>query len=205
MTLNLREELEEATSAMAPPSDLVSRARSIGQHRLVVRRRCIALGGAAVLALLGVGLANIPMKGAQTIGPVQTGSVTPTPETSATIDRAQRATTNAVTAAAAAARRAEAEQRCQKALTRQPQGTRLLFVSATTVATVRTHTGAPVSPALGGEPWASLNPDETAAWCTLQTGSNYKIIAATVGGANITFVTSKEPLGDPGPNGPSIP
>ncbi len=205
MTLDLRDELEKTTSALAPPSDLVSRARTAGQHRLFVRRRRNAIGGVAVVALIGVGIANIPTQWSQTTGPVQTGSAITTPDPSTAMDRAAQARASAaLQAMARASRQAQAEQRCQAALALQPHGTNILFVSATTVAAIRTHAGAPAA-ALAGEPWASLNAGDTAAWCTLQTGGTYKIIAATLGGASITFVTSRQPLGDPGPDGPSIP
>jgi hypothetical protein len=190
MTLDLRDELEEATSALEPPSDLASRARVTGQRRLVVRRRRNAISGVAVVALIGVGIANIPTHWPQTTGRVQIGSGIATPDPSAM---------------AAAQRQAEAQQRCQAALALQPKGTQIRFVSATTVAAIRTHRGGPAAVALAGKPWASLNGGDTAAWCTLQTAGAYKIIAATWGGASITFVTSQQPLGDPGPEGPAIP
>ncbi len=143
------------------------------------------------MALLGVGVANLPAEWSQTTGPVRTVSGSPTPDRSAEM--------------ASVVQKAEAEQRCHAALAQQPQGTKILFVSATTVEAVRRHSGGPEAAALAGEPWASLNGSDTAAWCTLQTGGTYKIIAATRGGASITFVTSNQPLSDPGPEGPSIP
>lgn len=213
MTLDLRDELEEATSALEPPCDLASRARVTGQHRLVVRRRRNAISGVAVVALIGVGIANIPTHWPQTTGRVQIGSgiTTPGPSAMAAARRqaeaaaAAAARRQAEAAAAAARRGAEAQQRCQAALALQPIGTKIRFVSATTVAAIRTHRGGPGAVALAGKPWASLNGGDTAAWCTLETGGAYKVIAATWGGASITFVTSQQPLGDPGPEGPAIP
>ena len=212
MTLDLRDELEEATSALEPPSHLASRARVTGQHRLVVRRRRNAISGVAVVALIGLGIANIPTHWPQATGRVQIGSgiTTPDPSAMAAARRnaeaaAAAAQRQAEAAAAAAQRQAEAQQRCQAALALQPKGTQIRFVSATTVAVIRTHRGGPGAVALAGKPWASLNGGDTAAWCTLQTAGTYKIIAATWGGASITFVTSQQPLGDPGPEGPAIP
>jgi hypothetical protein len=191
MTLDLRNELESATSGLKPTPDLVSRARVAGRRRLLVRRGRNAVGGIAALALVGAGIANLPALGVPTTGAAAPGSTTASPEPSE--------------AMSAAAHKAEAQQRCQAARVLQPTGTEILFVSATTVGAVRTRTGGPGDVALAAEPWASLKGSDTAAWCTLKTGDTYKIIAATERGASITFVTSTQPLSDPGPDGPSIP
>jgi hypothetical protein len=191
MTLDLRNELESATSGLKPTSDLISRARVAGRRRLIVRRSRNIVGGAAAVALVGVGIANLPTVGVSTTGAAGPGSATASPDPSA--------------AMANAIHHAEAQQRCQAARLLQPTGTEILFVSATTVGAVRTHTGGPGAAALAAEPWTSLKASDTAAWCTVKTGDTYKIIAATERGASITFVTSTQPLGDPGPDGPAIP
>lgn len=78
MTLDLRDELDRAASTLAPPNDLVGRARAAGQRRLAVRRRRAAIGGVAVAALFGVGIATFPSpwsqatRGHQTTSPAQT-------------------------------------------------------------------------------------------------------------------------------------
>lgn len=190
MTLDLRNELESATSGLKPTNDLISRARVAGRRRLILRRSRNIVGGVAVVALVGAGIANLPTLGVSTTGAAAPGSATASPDESA--------------AMADAVHKAEAQQRCQAARVLQP-GTEILFVSATTVGAVRTHTGGPGDVALAAEPWASLKASDTAAWCTLKTGDTYKIIAATERGASITFVTSTQPLGDPGPEGPPIP
>jgi hypothetical protein len=331
MTLDLRNELESATSGLKPTSDLISRARVAGRRRLIVRRSRNLVGGVAAVALLGVGIANLQsMPGTTTVTPGTSASpeqalawvslpdpapgfpyrlqpdaaprlatvegtqswsrsfslaakpeskasdgtgVANGPEavimvgtfpmpgtadaiaghpiserptvagTTGAVIKFEQSPGNPVTALyfhsgdftvamtglygattvqlvalgnaiegmdaasaiSAATHKAEAQQRCQAARVLQPTGTEILFVSATTVGAVRTHTGGPGAVALAAEPWTSLKASDTAAWCTLKTGDTYKIIAATERGASITFVTSNQPLGDPGPDGPAIP
>ena len=347
MTLDLREELENATAALAPTSDLVSRARAVGHRRLVFRRLRNVLGGATVVAVLGVGIATGPPQWWQIGHDIQPGSSTtsmatdieaaltavslpdpapgfpyriipdPAPEL-ITLDNKQYwsrvyslavkpestvtdsdgtvsgtangpeavvrvgtfplpgsggevdghpiverpnvagtqgilvksdlngaamvalyfqggaftveitgiegATTDQLIAlgdaltglegaasseSAAmtnAARVAEAQQRCQASLALEPKGTEILFVSATTVDAVRAHRDDPgAAAALAAEPWASLRGSDTAGWCTVKAGDTYKIVAATELGASITFVSSSQPLDDPGPAGPPLP
>ena len=73
MTLDLREELENATSALAPRGDLVGRAQALGQRRLVVRQLRNVLGGATVVALLALGISNVPAQWSRNFGEVQPG------------------------------------------------------------------------------------------------------------------------------------
>ncbi|MCU0263841.1 MAG: hypothetical protein MUF09_09250 [Candidatus Nanopelagicales bacterium] len=56
MTLDLRHELDRATSTVAPSADLVARARAAGRRRLLVRRLGNAAAAATVVAILVVGV-----------------------------------------------------------------------------------------------------------------------------------------------------
>lgn len=63
----------------------------------------------------------------------------------------------------------------------------------TTVGKVRRHTsGLGARPAAG--PWAGLPADGPAAWCVVQEGEKYRIVAATADGPTVGFVTSASPL-----------
>lgn len=215
MTLDLHDELQNATSDLHPTNDLISRARVAGQLRLTVRRRRYAVGALTAVTALVVGIATLPNLRSPTSGGIQAAHGTMTPQRPGSAGDPQAAygiptfapsdaRTQAARKAAVEEHNAQAQQRCQAARALQPQGTEVLFVSATTVGSLRTRAGVKAA-ALTAEPWAGLTDSETAAWCTIKTGSTYKIIAATVNGASITFVTSVQPLSDPGVNGPATP
>lgn len=59
MTLDLREELDRATSTLAPTGDLVGRARAAGRRRLLLHRLVNVAAGATAVAVLAVGITSI--------------------------------------------------------------------------------------------------------------------------------------------------
>jgi len=68
MSLDLRDELENATSSLSAPGDLAIRARRAGQRRLMARRRWTAIGSVAAIVLVGLGVANVPLLPGGTTG-----------------------------------------------------------------------------------------------------------------------------------------
>ncbi len=60
MSLDLRDELESATSSLPLPAGLAARAAVAGQRRLAVRRRLAGLGALAAVVLLGASILQWP-------------------------------------------------------------------------------------------------------------------------------------------------
>lgn len=201
MTLDLRDELESATATMLPSGDLVARAQAVGRRRLLIHRLGNAAAGVTAAAVLAVGVTSFDQEWWQAPPDSRPGATAAEPADADAVTGLDGSPSAAMTNAAW---RAEAQQRCHAALAQQLSGAQLLFVSPSTVEAVRNYRDPSVTAALATEPWAGLADADTVGWCTLKSGGTYKIIAAAARGASITFVTSDQPLDDPGPHGPAI-
>jgi hypothetical protein len=124
MTLDLREEMFDATSALMPSADLVSRSRLEGRRRLRARRRRGVIGSIATVALIVLAVGHVtsghePYTGNP--GPASTSTATtPSPTLSATMPSQQASEAASAESSAAAAASAAAALASATATTTMP-------------------------------------------------------------------------------------